>query len=122
MHLDDSRTIQSIIYRFKDKALIYGISCMDAGKIYIGSTMTPSLRFNNHLISGNHSNEALQAAISAYGLAAFKVHIFELVEFDDGMTFKLKNAKLRTLEQKYMDMVPPHRLFNSLKAIKWLHH
>jgi len=47
--------------------------------IYIGSTMSPSLRFHKHLVTGEQSNANLQEAIRVNDLGYFTVQIFELV-------------------------------------------
>ena len=80
MHLDHSRILRGLRYRFKDIPLVYGISCQVTQMIYIGSTNTPGLRFHNHLVTGENSNCNLQAAIKRYKLGKLTVHIFEIVD------------------------------------------
>ena len=80
--------------------------------------MVPSDRFYQHLISGVSSNDNLQDALAKQGIANFTVFVFELVEFDPGMSYLNKVSKLRSVEQQYINKFPKHRLYNPINALK----
>lgn len=61
-------------------AIIYQITNLTNGKIYIGSSTCPSFRKRNHfnlLKKGLHQNKHLQAAYNKYGLENFKWDILK---------------------------------------------
>jgi group I intron endonuclease len=113
MHLDKPSIVDKLRYRFKGKSIVYGIRCRLTGKIYIGSTMLSATRFYNHLIAGQHSNEALQNAIKQFGLQHFVAHVFEVVEYPDGLTFHERKAYLLGREQVYLDKFSKSKLYNT---------
>jgi hypothetical protein len=103
MNLHLSQVVDNLRFRFKSKPIVYGIRCRETGMMYIGSSFAPENRFHNHLVTGNHSNAALQADIQKYGLKSLTVHIFELVIFPAGMPFRDRPAHLHLVEQRYID-------------------
>jgi GIY-YIG catalytic domain len=96
MNLDNQRNVKNLQYRFRNDAVIYGIRCQIDNMIYIGETTNPRLRFHKHLITGEKSNENLQAAIAKYGLGKFTVHIFMIVPLPSDSSFQEKKRLLRT--------------------------
>ena len=76
---------------------------MVTDKMYIGSTLSPSLRFYQHLVTGESSNDALQSAIQADGLEHFTLFIMKVVEFPKGLSYNDKVRHLRAVEQRYID-------------------
>jgi group I intron endonuclease len=80
----------------KKKSGIYGFMCRTSNKIYIGSSIDLSFRFNQHLKDIN-SNIKLQNAINKYTLKDFIFLVFEHCEAKD----------LITREQFYMDRLKP---------------
>jgi len=115
MHLDNPKQVRALRYRFKNTPLIYGISCQVTQMIYIGSTTVPGLRFHNHLVSRESSNEYLQAAITRYGLGKFTVHIFELVDLSQIPVYD-QDDYLHGVEQKYINMFPKRQRYNKINS------
>jgi hypothetical protein len=69
--------IQKILKKeLKNKSGIYGFICKTNNKLYIGSSIKLSIRFNKH-INGIQSNILLQRAINKYNLQDFIFIIFE---------------------------------------------
>lgn len=96
--------IKNIIRKeLKRKSGIYGFLCKTNNKLYIGSSIDLSSRFNNH-INGRKSNILLQRAITKYELQDFIFVVFECYEFD----------KLVIREQFFIDELKPE--FNILKT------
>jgi hypothetical protein len=110
------KTIDNMRYRFRGKAIIYGIRCRVTNMIYIGSTFTPVDRFRQHLVTGHSSNQALQDAIAKYSLAVFNVYIFKVVVFPKGLTSKERELHLFAIEQSYINQFPKDRLYNAQKS------
>jgi len=115
MYLDDPRIIRKLQYRFKHDAIIYGIRCQVTNMLYVGSTLSSSLRFHKHLITGEQSNANLQAAIVKYGLGMFTVHIFKVVSIPMGATYNVEKDILLAYEKEYILAVPSQRLYNTNK-------
>ena len=89
--------IQKIIKKeLKGKSGIYGFLCKSTGKLYIGSSINLSARFNNH-INGVQSNILFQRAINKYNLQDFIFIVFEYCETD----------KLVSREQFYLNFLKP---------------
>jgi len=65
----------------KSKSGIYGFLCKYDNKLYIGSSIDLSIRFNHH-IKGSKSNILLQRAINKYKLQDFYFIIFKYCEPD----------------------------------------
>ena len=118
MNINEPRGLKSLMFGYKGKALIYGVHCRPAGKLYIGSTFSPTLRFHKHFVTGYRSNEFLQNDINQYGLESITVHIFEIANFESNSTYSSKRHTLRKLEQSYINQVPPKRLYNKIKAFR----
>ena len=123
MHLDNPDVIKALQYRFKGLAIIYGIRCQYNGircqyngMMYIGSTLSPALRFHKHLNTGERSNEALQADIVKYGLGKFTVHVFKEVTFPPNTSYSDKKALLFKEEQHYLDLIPAKRRYNAINV------
>jgi len=96
--------IQVIIRKeLKGKSGIYGFLCKSNNKLYIGSSIDLSIRFNNH-IKGSNSNILLQNAINKYNLHDFIYIVFEYCEPED----------LILREQFYIDSLKPE--FNILQV------
>lgn len=96
--------IQSIIKKeLKGKSGIYGFLCKTNNKLYIGSSIELSIRFNKH-INGLQSNILLQNAINKYNLQDFIFIVFEYCEPEE----------LLSREQFYMNTLEPE--FNILKV------
>lgn len=114
MHLDNPDVIKALQYRFKNVPIVYGIRCQVNGLIYIGSSLAPGLRFHKHLITGERSNDALQAHITKYGLGKFTVHIFKVVEFPSDSSYAEKKTLLIT--QEYLNLIPVRRRYNTINA------
>jgi group I intron endonuclease len=89
--------IQKILKKeLKSKSGIYGFFCKTNNKLYLGSSINLSSRFNNH-INGVQSNILLQRAINKYNLQDFVFIVFEYCESD----------KLVSREQFYLDFLKP---------------
>jgi hypothetical protein len=116
LHLDHWRTINNLIRRFKDKPIVYGLLCVETGMIYIGSSFVGHDRLHQHLVTGNSSNPALQAAIAQHGLAKFKAYIFVEVKFPPAMSYADRKAYLTSIEQEYMNKFPAAQLYNQKSA------
>lgn len=112
MHLDRPNIISKLRYRFKDYSIVYGIRLQTTGQLYIGSTNMPQVRFQNHLVTGDMSNAALQAAITKYGLSRFVAYVFEVVEYRSG----LSKLEQRGVEQRYINLFPKAQLFNTINS------
>ena len=89
---------------------------MVTDKMYIGSTLSPALRFYHHLVTAESSNDALQSAIQADGLEHFTLFIMEVVEFPKGLSYNDKVRHLRAVEQRYIDKYPREQLYNSMNS------
>jgi len=109
--------ISKLQYRYRGKAIIYGIRCVLTNMIYIGSSMQPGLRFHNHLISGDSSNTYLQADINKHGLDKFVVYVFEVVDLPKTLSYNQCKAILRELEQKRIDNFPKTALYNTINSM-----
>ena len=116
MHLDNPDVIKALQYRFKGLAIIYGIRCQANGMMYIGSSLSPALRFHKHLNTGERSNEALQADIGKYGLGKFTVHVFKKVVFPPNSSYSDKKALLFKEEQHYLSLIPAKRRYNAINV------
>jgi len=85
------------------KSGIYGFFCKTTGKLYIGSSVQLSERFNRH-VKGARSNVLLQNAINKYNIHDFIFIVFEYCEPED----------LILREQIYIDSLKPE--FNILQV------
>jgi group I intron endonuclease len=101
LHLAEIQDIVRKELRFKSG--IYGFICKTNNKLYIGSSIDLSSRFNNH-IKGLQSNILLQRAINKYELQDFIFIVFEYCEPEE----------LLSREQFYLDELRPD--FNILKV------
>src|SRR4051794_6615695 len=89
--------IQKIIKKeLKGKPGIYGFLSKSNNKLYIGSSINLSIRFNKH-IKGSQSNILLQRAINKYNLQNFIFVVFEYCETEE-LLFR---------EQFYIDSLKP---------------
>lgn len=80
---------------------IYKITCVPTGKIYVGSSVKVSHRWNTHrreLSRGCHSNAKLQRSWAKYGAECFDFSVLELVA---------DRADLIEAEQKWIDLLQP---------------
>ena len=118
LHLDDPKVVRAMRYRFKNKSIIYGFRCHITRMMYIGSTLTPGLRFSEHLITGHHSNEALQEAMQVHGLSNFTGYVFKIVDVPKHLTTNQARAYLSKIEQTYLDKFPEEQLYNVIKSSK----
>ena len=77
LRLGQARIITIIRYRYKGKAVIYIIRNTVTSMLYVGSTLSPSLRFYHHLVTAdvNSSNARLQSAITEHGIENFNLYI-----------------------------------------------
>ena len=116
MHLDNVRVVNLLRYRYKGKAIIYGFRCLVDGMVYVGSTTMPKLRFHNHLITGSHSNAALQAAINEHGLENFVAYVFELVVLPPNASKEQVSSIMRSAEQRHINKFPKAQLYNSINS------
>jgi len=96
--------IQKIIKKeLKGKSGIYGFLCKTNNKLYVGSSIDLSTRFNKH-IKGFKSNILLQRAINKYKLQDFIFIIFEYCGPEEVIS----------REQHFFDILIPE--FNILKT------
>lgn len=118
LRLGQSRVIAIIRYRYKGKAVIYIVRNTVTSMLYVGSTLSPSLRFYHHLVTGdlNSSNAQLQSAITEYGIEKFNLYIMELVVFPSGLSYEEKRAFLRKIEQSYIAKYPQDQLYNEINS------
>jgi group I intron endonuclease len=110
------RTIKNMQYLYRGKAIVYGIRCQVDNMVYIGSSLVPGRRFDNHLVTGKYSNTALQQAIQTHGLPQFTAYVFEEVKFPTNLTLNDKLKLLHQKEQYYMNMFPKAQLYNSIAS------
>ena len=115
MHLNDPKVIRMIRYVYKGKGVIYIIRNTVTGMLYVGSTLSPSLRFHDHLVNHN-TNAALQSAISHDGQSKFVIYIMQEVVFPAGLSFNEKLNHLRVVEQSYMDKYHADQLYNLIRS------
>ena len=115
MHLDSPKVIRGLRYAYKRKAIVYILRNTITDMLYVGSTLSPSLRFHDHFIARN-TNSALQEAMSHDGVSNFVAYIMEEVVFPRGFTFNDKVKHLRVIEQSYMDKYPVEQLYNSIRS------
>lgn len=115
-NLQIKSVINSICFRFKDQAIIYGIRCRLNGKIYIGSTNDVISRVKQHLIYLNHTNPGLQSDMSKLGIQNFTFYVFKIVDIPSGLNFVDRAAYLRKIEQGNLDMYPSHQLYNIIRS------
>jgi hypothetical protein len=108
--------LKNLRYRFKGKALVYGILCRTTQMIYVGSTFSPEYRFHQHLISGETSNNSLQEDLAKYGLHSFTIFVFTTVKFPPNSSYALRKQILVNVEQSYINMIPSNRLYNMKNA------
>jgi group I intron endonuclease len=116
LHLDDPKVVRALRYRFKGKAIIYGFRCLVDGKMYIGSTLTPGLRFHSHLVTGLDSNINLQEAIAKYGVHMFTGYVFQLVAIPRALSTAEARVFLSKVEQTYINKFPKAQLYNSINS------
>jgi len=111
--------IDKLRFRFRNTPIIYGIRCSTNNKVYIGSTLQAQSRFNKHLIkTKDGSNLALQNDIVKYGLDKFTVYIYEIVDIPSNLTQAQKTLHLRSVEQRYINMVVKTKLYNGINSFK----
>ena len=84
--------------------------------MYIGSTSSPSRRFHNYLISGEHSNGKLQAAIDKYDLSNFVAYVLEVVPMPLNVTTLQRDSILQKVEQSHINKYPEAQLYNKIAA------
>jgi group I intron endonuclease len=101
LHLAEIQKITKL--EFMDKSGIYGFLCKTNNKLYIGSSINLTIRFDSQ-IKGSRSNILLQNAINKYNLSDFIFIVFEYCEQED----------LILREQFYMDSLKPE--YNILKV------
>ncbi len=80
--------------------------------VYVGSTLTPTRRLHNYLVTGLYSNTNLQQAIHHPGLSQFTLYIFETVQFPNKMTSQNKMILLHQVEQNWINKFPKNQLYN----------
>jgi hypothetical protein len=112
------RTIQNLKYEFRGSVIIYAIRCQITNMVYLGSTMIPGKRWHDHLVTGKHSNAALQAAILKYGISHFTAYVFERdIKFPAHLsTIHEKLAYLHAIEQTYINRFHQDQLFNAINS------
>lgn len=84
---------------------VYGIHNLINDKIYIGSSLHPYYRWDQHksaLAGGYHANSSLQLDFNEYGLEAFEFRVLEEVSVD----------VLRERELEFLEAVPAEILYN----------
>jgi group I intron endonuclease len=93
--------------------VIYSITCVSNGKIYIGSSKDLSSRWNSHIYmmeSYTHSIPEMIVDWHKYGPSKFNFSIVLMLSYSD-----LKD--LRKKEQEVMDVIPPKKLYNKRRAL-----
>jgi len=96
IHLQETKDL--IRKEIRNKSGIYGFICNKDDKMYIGSSVSLSDRFNKHL-DGSRSNIILQRAIKAHSLSNFKFVIFEFC--DNDKLISREDFYLKTLGPEY---------------------
>jgi len=109
------RNVDSFRYNHRGAAFIYGIVCVPANMIYIGSTWDSPRRFRQHLITGHGSNPALQAAIQLHGLRSLQLVVFNYIRLES-LTLAERKAAILGLEQQYINLVPLHQQYNLINS------
>ena len=96
LELGQSRIIKIIRYRYKGKAIIYIVRNTVTGMLYVGSTLSPALRFYHHFVTNDvsNSNARLQSEITEYGIDQFNLYVMELVLFPAGLSYDEKRSFL----------------------------
>lgn len=77
----------------KNKSGIYKITNISNGKVYVGSAVKLTRRFNDHknqLIGHRHANKYLQNSWNKYGQESF---IFEIIEFVDELELLIQREQ-----------------------------
>jgi hypothetical protein len=85
---------------------IYAITCTATGKIYVGSSVNMTKRYDDHckaLSSGNSRCRVLQKAWNQYGPTAFTFRVLEYVRSRKG---------LEEFEQNWIDRIGQENLLN----------
>ena len=116
MHLDRVRVVNLLRYTYKGKSIVYALRCRSTGQMYIGSTTLSTLRFHNHLVTGENSNSNLQVAISRHGLSNFVAYILEVVPMSPHLSYSQQMVLLHQAEQAHINRYPKSQLYNSISA------
>jgi hypothetical protein len=116
LNLHKASQVKMVKYCLRGKAIIYGVVCILDQMVYIGSTNDPYDRMCRHLITHDHSNSDLQLAIKIHGLRHFKVVVFEFITLPAGLTPAEIKSYLAVIEQRYILLLPRHRLYNKINA------
>jgi len=116
MHLEDSKRLSKLQAMYRKYAIVYGLRSNIDNRIYIGSSLTPGLRFHHHLITASRSNFNLQAAIAEHGLENFTALVYAKFEWNRNDYEGTKKFLLQQ-EQLIMDQFPREQLFNTNKAV-----
>lgn len=90
-----------------NKAGIYGFQLIATGEIvYVGSAVNLWKRILQH-ITGKKSNEILQNAFEKYGLAAFRLLVFEFIQLEENHSKAESRTIILAAEQLYLDTFQP---------------
>lgn len=97
---------------FSKNAIIYSITCLPTGRVYIGQTSTQLSRrwraHRNDLSAGKHRNRFLQAAWMKYGESAFEVKIREVVTVENSTCAEVRWVKeLNTMAPAGFNFLDP---------------
>lgn len=86
--------------------------------LYVGSTLSPALRFYHHFVTNDvsNSNARLQSAITEYGIEQFNLYVMELVLFPAGLSYNEKRSFLRKVEQSYINKYSKSQLYNEINS------
>ena len=143
--LDLPRTIHNMKYEYRGKAIVYAFRCTITNMVYVGSTLAPGRRIDNHLVTGLYSNFNLQGAIQLHGIKNFTAYILSstlkggylvlycivlyiqgipthlwggerVVVFPAGLTHKEQRIYLRGVEQSHIDLFPSIQLYNEINS------
>jgi group I intron endonuclease len=103
----------------KSQPGVYAFKHNTSGRMYIGSSVDLSARFNSPLSSlggerrlkNRDSNIRLQRAFAKYGLGLFSFIVLEVLKSDPNK--KEFKSKLLKLEQHYIDMISDKYNINS---------
>jgi hypothetical protein len=109
-------------HMYRPFAVVYGFRCDLDNRFYVGSSVTPGLRFHNHLVSHANSNATLQSAFNTHGLDHFtftaqaRCVVFEKHKWE-GRTYEEMKTFITQREQFIMDQFPKQQLYNTNRAV-----
>lgn len=82
------------------------------GRLYIGATWDPFIRWYNHIVSGKDSNIALQRALAKYGRENFTLYVHSIVPLPVGLTRSERAELMLNAEHALIEQFDGKQLYN----------